>query len=55
MSVESLQKIAHFMSLEPVTGFNIINNLLGIITLRKLQLPIDAPGIRSITHFILRR
>ena len=43
------------MSLEPVTGFNIINNLLGIITLKKIQIPIDAPIISHITHFILNR
>jgi hypothetical protein len=38
--VKDLQKIAHFMSLEPVTGFNIINNILKLF---RVQIPINAP------------
>jgi hypothetical protein len=34
------------MSLEPITGFNIINNILKIF---KIQIPIDAFGIRYIS------
>ena len=32
-SVKELEKIAHFMSLQPVTGFNIANNVLKIFKL----------------------
>ena len=45
-SVKELQKIAHFMSLEPVTGFNILNNVLKIF---KLQIPLTAPIISVIS------
>ena len=55
MDVETLRKIAHFMSLEPITGFNIINNLLGVLTFKKLKVPLDAPGINIVTHFFLVR
>jgi len=51
-SVEGLKKISNFMGLQPVTGFNIINNVLGIV---RLKIPIDAPGIRIISHTILVR
>lgn len=51
-SVEGLKKISNFMGLQPVTGFNIINNVLAIV---RLKIPIDAPGIRLISHTILVR
>jgi hypothetical protein len=40
------------MSLNPVTGFNIINNVLKIV---KLEVPINTPGIRIITKALLVR
>ena len=40
------------MSLEPVTGFNIINNILGIA---KLKIPLDLPVIRLIAQKLLVR
>ena len=40
------------MSLEPVTGFNIINNLLGCI---RLKIPIEAPGVNIISKILLTR
>jgi len=45
-------KISHFMSLQPVTGFNIINNVLKIV---KLQIPVDGPIIRLISKQLLVR
>jgi hypothetical protein len=45
-------RMANFMSLNPVTGFNIINNVLRIV---KLEIPLNAPGIRIITKAILVR
>jgi hypothetical protein len=48
----TLLHIAHFMSLSPVTGLNILNNLLRIF---KIKIPIDAPVIRHITKLILTR
>lgn len=50
--VDSLVKIANFMSLNPVTGFNTINNVLKIV---KLEVPLNAPGIKIITKAILVR
>jgi hypothetical protein len=50
--VDALMRMANFMSLNPVTGFNIINNVLRIV---KLEIPINAPGIRIITKAILVR
>jgi len=47
-----LIKIANFMSLSPVTGFNIINNVLKIF---KLEIPLNTPGLRIITKAILVR
>jgi hypothetical protein len=57
LSVDSLKRISHFMSLEPVTGFNIINNILGIFSKVgiKIQIPIDAPGLNVISRMILAR
>ena len=45
------------MSLEPVTGFNIINNILGIFSKVgiRIQIPIDAPGLNVISRMILAR
>ena len=50
--MRELQKIAHFMSLQPVTGFNIINNILKIF---KVQIPLDLPVIRLISQALLVR
>ena len=55
MSIDGLRRISYFMGLEPVTGFNIINNVLGLITLKKFQIPIDAPGVNYISKFFLNR
>mmetsp|Transcript_16605 Transcript_16605/g.28276 ORF Transcript_16605/g.28276 Transcript_16605/m.28276 type:complete len:305 (+) Transcript_16605:440-1354(+) len=51
-NVKNLQKIAYFMSLEPVTGLNTINNLLSVF---KLRIPIDTPGLNFLTKAILVR
>ena len=57
LSVDSLKKISHFMSLEPVTGFNIMNNVLGIFSKIgiKIQIPIDAPGLNVISRLMIAR
>jgi hypothetical protein len=51
-TVDGLMRMANFMSLNPVTGFNIINNVLRIF---KLEIPINAPGVRIITKTLLVR
>lgn len=51
-TIEGLMKASHFMSLEPITGFNTINNLLRLV---KLEIPIDAPIIRHMTKYLLTR
>ena len=40
------------MGLEPVTGFNIINNFLKVF---RVQIPIQGQGVKVLTQFILRR
>lgn len=45
-SPNSLQHIAHFMGLNPVTGLNTINNILRIF---KVKIPIEAPIIKYFT------
>ncbi len=40
------------MSLNPVTGINTLNNLLKPF---KTKIPIDAPGVRYLTKFIITR
>jgi len=40
------------MSLEPVTGVNIINNLLKLV---RLEIPINAPGISIISKMLMVR
>lgn len=47
-----LLHIAHFMSLNPVTGLNTINNLLKPL---KIKIPIDAPVIKYLTRMIITR
>lgn len=42
----SLIHMAHFMSIEPVTGLNTINNILKLV---KTQIPVDAPVIKYMT------
>ena len=51
-NIEGLMKVSNFMSLEPVTGFNTINNILRLI---KLEIPIDAPVIKHLTKYLLIR
>lgn len=50
--VDKLEKIAQFLSIEPVTGFNTINNILGLF---RLKIPLTAPGIEFIARTILAR
>ena len=50
--VTTLIHVAHFMSLTPVTGLTIINNILKLF---KVKIPIDAPIIKFITKRILAR
>ena len=50
--VDTLLYIAHFMSLQPVTGLNIINNILRVF---KVKIPMDAPVIRIFTKIIMTR
>ena len=38
-----------------MTGFNIINNLLAIVTMRKLKIPLDLPVVRFIAQKLLVR
>lgn len=49
---QTLLHIAHFMSLNPVTGLNTINNLLKPL---KQRIPIDAPVIKFFTRMIITR
>ena len=51
-SVDGLVRIANFMSLNPVTGLNIINNILRIF---KLEIPVNTPVINIFTKAILVR
>ena len=44
--------MAHFMSIEPVTGLNTINNLL---KLTGKQIPVDAPIIHHMTRILVAR
>jgi len=48
----TLQHIAHFMGLNPVTGLNTINNILRMF---KTKIPLDAPIIKYMTRMILTR
>lgn len=50
--MDGLLRIANFMSLNPVTGLNILNNVLRII---KLEIPVNAPVISIFTKAILVR
>lgn len=47
-----LLHIAHFMSLNPITGINTINNILRAF---KVKIQIDAPVFRYLTKFVLTR
>jgi len=49
---QTLLHIAHFMSLDPVTGLNTINNLLKPF---KIKIPIDAPVAKYFTKMIITR
>lgn len=58
MSVDTLKRVSHFMSLEPVTGFNIVNNILAIpakLGGPKIYIPLDAPGINVIARVLMAR
>jgi hypothetical protein len=48
----SLQHIAHFMGLNPVTGLNTINNILRIA---KVKISLEAPIIKYMTQAIMVR
>ena len=44
--------MAHFMSIQPVTGLNTINNILRLF---KVQIPVDAPVINHMTRMLVAR
>lgn len=48
----ALVRIAHFMSKNPVTGLNTINNLLRITG---KSIPVDAPMLSKLTSLIVAR
>jgi hypothetical protein len=52
LDTNTLLHIAHFMSLQPVTGLNTINNLLKFF---KLKIALDTPIINILTQRILLR
>jgi len=52
MEISKLLKVAHFLGIEPVTGVNIINNILKIV---KLGIPVDSPVIRDIAKLLVVR
>ena len=49
---KSLMHMAHFMSIEPVTGLNTINNILKIA---KVNIPVDAPIVHHMTRILVAR
>ena len=51
-SSQTLLHIAHFMSLNPITGINTLNNILRIF---KVKIPIDARVVKYLTKLILTR
>ena len=42
----TLLHFAHFMTLNPITGLNTLNNLLRVF---KVKIPIDAPVVKFMT------
>jgi hypothetical protein len=44
--------MANFMTIKPVTGFNTINNILGLF---KLKIPIDHPFVTPLTRVLVAR
>jgi hypothetical protein len=44
--------MAYFMSLEPVTGVNILNNILKVF---KMEISPTAPGVSFISKFLIVR
>ena len=50
--IDKLVKVSEFMSIEPVTGFNTINNVLG---LARLRIPLNTPGVEFIARKVLAR
>ena len=50
--VEGLRNISHFMGITPVTGVNIINNVLRITG---KQIPVNAPVVRVIAKRLMVR
>lgn len=60
METKALIKVAHFMSKEPFTGLNTINNILRLFsffTFKKFQyqIPIDLPYVKEYTRLIVAR
>ena len=51
-NTKTLIYMAHFMSIEPVTGLNTINNILRLF---KVKIDVEAPGVRHITKMIVAR
>jgi hypothetical protein len=45
MPIKELMEVAHFMGVEPITGVNIINNILKLF---KLNIPVDSFIVRDI-------
>ena len=53
--MKELKLISQFMSLEPVTGFNLINNVIRLFSLKRLEIPLEWPIVRHIAQLILTR
>jgi hypothetical protein len=53
MDIRSLLKISHFLGIQPVTGVNILNNILKIF---RLNIPVETtPIIRDIAKLLVVR
>ena len=52
MEIKKLISIAHFMGVQPVTGVNIINNVLGLF---KLKIPVDSFFVSPIARLLVMR
>lgn len=50
--VEGLEKIAHFLGITPVTGVNVINNVLSVTG---KEISITAPGVKHMAKFLMVR
>lgn len=49
---KTLVHMAHFMSIEPITGLNTLNNILSLF---KTQVPVDAPVVHYMTNMLVAR